>query len=87
MINDTVEVDEITRDVVLARMREFLGKDFASPDNDLNAVADALIVFMALDPDNGGWRSSDRALFIRGIGALVCGECGKASCLCGYPDT
>lgn len=84
MINQTVEFDEITAEVVTTRLREYFAAELDGVD--LTRVAEALLVFLALDPDDGARLGSERALFIRGIGALVCAECGKASCLCGYPD-
>lgn len=84
MINDTVEED-ITREVVERRLTEWFGKDDLA-DADLDALTAAYQALMNLNPENGGYKSSDRALFLRGIAAFVCDECGRASCLCGYPD-
>ena len=78
MINSTVRED-ITPKVVLKRLTEWGGKL-----NNLNAVdlSDLTAVFSAfLDLSD-----KNREIFLNGIDAFVCRECGQPSCLCGYSD-
>lgn len=79
MINDIVTLDA-TREAVIARLREYLGDFKVGQAKSLDAIADALLVFLDLD------ESEDRRLFIGGISAIGCPECGKPSCLHGYSD-
>ncbi len=79
-INKTVSV-AVTPKVVLDRMREY-GLGYEVDRLSVAAqkrVAKVLVAFIDLPED-------DREVFIKGIRSLVCHECGKASCLCGYSD-
>lgn len=78
MINETAPFDG-TREAVIERLKAYFGP-YDLKDVDLDDVATVLVRFMSLDEEH------DRKMFIRGISALVCGKCGKPSCLCGYSD-
>jgi hypothetical protein len=79
MINEIVPVDDMNK-AIRERLVEYLGADTVRRAVDLDAIVHALEAFMDLDEDH------DRELFIKGIGALVCSECGRPSCLHGYSD-
>lgn len=78
MIND-VDIVVVTPEVVSERLQSYFS-EYDLRDHDLAAIS-ALLVRFLTDIVEG-----DRKMFIRGIAALVCGKCGRASCLCGYSD-
>ena len=77
MIRETIE-EELSLDVVTQRLKEYLG-DFELRDANFKELFGAFEAFIGLDDSN-------RKIFLGGIEAFVCAECGQPSCLCGYSD-
>lgn len=72
MINDTIEIDEWTPQVINDQLSS---RKISLTTEAMNVV----IAILNLDP-------KDREIVLRSLPAFMCMECGEASCCHGYSD-
>lgn len=78
MMHETTEIEAWTPEIISAQIREWRGDRRPGPPLSAEAMK-VMIGLLELG-------SEDRATIITALPAFMCRECGKPSCLHGYPD-